>query len=733
MSDYPGNPALAAPIKERVNSTFQQALALYRAGRTADVVSGCTLILQMDPLFDPAKKLLEKARNPASPIDIESLAPAAAPSNAGAALQEAREAMKARDFQRVVQITTDVLTNDLMNDEARVLSEEARNKMEAAPFVEQFMKKCEQHLAAGNMAAAQNDLEKAHSLDAAHPSVARMQQMIAKGAARPAAQPAPPPPAAPPSAPAAFSFDSFVVDAPAATGRGTAQASDFGFTFEEEKPAAAPAPPPPAAGQNPGFGSGFSFDAPANSPFSTSGPMPSPIPEGFSFDGPAKQPASGDFDFSTASIETSPADQQKIEQYLAEGDKAFDGGKYQDAIDLWSRVFLIDVTNEQASERIERAKMRRRESESKVDAALNAGVQAFERKDTDTARARFEEALRLDSSNQTAKDYLERLTSRMPMAASAVPPPPKEEKFDIFADEALPMSDEPPSGIYEEPASLAAIPTPKRAAAASPAKTKTAPARQAPIVPIAIVVGLLVFAAIGWFVWSKFVSSPKADPAATQATFSQATQLAQAGKYDQAISVLQDIKPDDPQHDRALVMIGEMQHKKTQAAEMVEGRPASAFYQEQVAAGRSAFESHDYDRAKKAFEQALRVRALPADAKQMYDTASLQSAKLDSAKALFNERKYQDAATNLQQLLQQDPQNQSIRRMILDAHFNLGATALQEERMPDAIKEFDDVLKTDPNDDLAKRSRELAVRYNGQQKDLLYKIYVKYLPLRQAG
>lgn len=732
MSDYPGNPALAAPIKERVNSTFQQALALYRAGRTADVVSGCTLILQMDPLFDPAKKLLEKARNPASPIDIESLAPAAAPSNAGAALQEAREAMKARDFQRVVQITTDVLTNDLMNDEARVLSEEARNKMEAAPFVEQFMKKCEQHLAAGNMAAAQGDLEKAHSLDAEHPSVSRMQQMIAKGIGKPAAQPAPLSPAAPPSAPAAFSFDSFVVDAPAAaTGRGTAQASDFGFTFEEDKPAAAP--PAAAPEQNSGFGSGFSFDAPANSPFSTSGPMPSPIPEGFSFDGPAKQPATGDFDFSTASIETSPADQQKIEQYLAEGDKAFDGGKYQDAIDLWSRVFLIDVTNEQASERIERAKLRRRDSEQKVDAALNAGVQAFESKDTAGARARFEEVLRLDSSNQTAKDYLERLTSRSPSAASAVPPPPKEEKFDIFADEALPGSDEPPGGGYEEPAPVAAIPTPKRAAAASPAKTKAAPARQAPIVPIAIVVGLLVLAAIGWFVWSKFVSTPKADPAATQATFSQATQFAQAGKYDQAISLLQDIKPDDPQHDRALVMIGELQHKKTQAAEMIEGRPASAFYQEQVANGRSAFESHDYDRAKKAFEQAQRVRALPADAKRMYDTASLQSAKLDSAKALFNERKYSDAVTNLQPLLQQDPQNQSIRRMILDAHFNLGATALQEERLPDAIKEFDEVLKAEPTDDLAKKSRELAVRYNGQQKDLLYKIYVKYLPLRQAS
>jgi hypothetical protein len=42
-------------------------------------------------------------------------------------------------------------------------------------------------------------------------------------------------------------------------------------------------------------------------------------------------------------------------------------------------------------------------------------------------------------------------------------------------------------------------------------------------------------------------------------------------------------------------------------------------------------------------------------------------------------------------------------------------------------------LKNDPNDELAKRSRTLADRYSGepQKKDLLYKIYVKYLPLRK--
>jgi len=41
--------------------------------------------------------------------------------------------------------------------------------------------------------------------------------------------------------------------------------------------------------------------------------------------------------------------------------------------------------------------------------------------------------------------------------------------------------------------------------------------------------------------------------------------------------------------------------------------------------------------------------------------------------------------------------------------------------------------RLEPNDELAKRSKLLADRYNGQPKDLLYKIYVKYLPMRKAS
>ncbi|HEV8657313.1 MAG TPA: hypothetical protein VGS96_01685 [Thermoanaerobaculia bacterium] len=726
MSIYPGNTSLASAVKEKVNSTFQQTLALYQQGRTDEVIAGCNLILQMDPMFDPAKRLMEKAKNPASPVDVDTPAPKA---GAGGPLAEAREAMAARDFPRVVQITTAVLTNDLMNEEARVLADEAREKIEANPFIEQFMRKCEKNVADGNLAAARTDLEKARALDATHPGVRRIEEMIkAKESGAPA-----------------VASSSFVVDTPSGAPRSTAQASDFGFTFEEEKPAAqqpsspfanfsfeSPAPPappaPPAAPaeskqQASSFG-GFSFDAPASSSpggFSFDTPASAPAGGGsFSFDTPAPPAAGQGFDFSTASVETTPDDQKKIEQYLTEGDRAFEGGNHQQAIDLWSRIFLIDVTNEAASERIERAKGKRRESEQRIESILAAGVQAFERRDIATARAKLSEVLQLDPNNVTAQDYLERL--EMPAAAEPEFVPSAAPSFDSSIIE----EGESATPAFEIPEPAVRKPTPARAPrAAAPSKL--------PMGLIAAVIAAVVLIGGGWFVWTKFMSAPKTDAGATSALLDRATEFSQQGKYDLAIATLQDIKPGDPQYDKALGMIADLQQKKARQSAMVEGRPATVFFEENINAGRTAFEAHDYVSAKKAFEQAMRVKPLPPDVKASYDAASQQVAKLESARALFGERKYADVIASLQPLLQQDPQNKNLQRMIIDAHFNLGATALQEERMADAKREFDEVLRSDPNDELAKRSKDLADRYDGQPKDLLYKIYVKYLPLRMPA
>ncbi|HJT17846.1 MAG TPA: tetratricopeptide repeat protein [Thermoanaerobaculia bacterium] len=740
MSTYPGNVSLSNAVKERVVSTFQQALALYKQGRSDEVVQGCGLILRMDPQFDPAKKLMEKARNPNAPVDIDALSSQLSADP----MSEARAAMTARNFQKVIDLTTEVLTNDLTNDEARQMNEQAREKLEASPFVDQFVKKAEQAIASGNVAAARAGIDKIKSLDPDDTALARLETALNQAQAKQQ------------SAPSA----SFVVDTPAPqAGRGTAQASDFGFTFEEEKggaqqqqgggfanfsfdspfstdtgttPAITPPPgfqeavKPPAA--EPGS---FSFDTP---------PPSSSFAGGFSFDTPTPAAAptqSGggggphEFDFTTASVETSPDDQKKIQQYLADGDKAFDAGDYQGAIDLWSRIFLIDVTNDQASERVEKAKKKKRETEQRSENLLSAAVAAFESGDRATAKEKFNQVLKLDPTNAQAQDYLGRMVE-LPTegGAAGFETPfsmPETAKSGVFDEDLDLPSTPPPSPASAAPAAFPAA-APKKAAA----KPKAAPAPSRSLTPvILIVVAVAIVVGGGWFAWTKFMSKPSYDPAATDAIFKTTNSLAQKGQYDGAIAMLHEVKSNDPQHDKALQLMADLQQKKSTTSTQTSAA-SLATYQQSIDAGRTAFNTHDYDAAKKSFDAAVRIKPLPADVQPMYDTASQQVAKLDGAKALFAEQRYADALTNLQSLQQQDPQNASIKRLIADAHFNLGAADLQSEKLDDAEKEFDEVLKIDPSDELAKRSKALAERYNGQPKDLLYHIYVKYLPIRKV-
>jgi tetratricopeptide (TPR) repeat protein len=708
---YAGNAALSSAVKDRVTSTFQQTVTLYHQGRHDEVIAGCTLILQMDPMFDPARKLLEKTRNPNLPIDVDALLPR----DPRAPMQQAKEAMAERDFERVIHLTTAILTDDILDDEARILGDEAREKLEAAPFVEQFARKCDSSMAAGNYASAKMELEKARALDPTHPEVVRIARALAAHDSAPSAAPKPISP-------------SFIIDEPAptpASTRSTAQAADFGFAFEEEKP------------QEVSFAN-FSFDSPSSSADAPFGGFSFDSPSPASAPAPATQSAPGEFDFATASIATSSDDQKKIEQYLTDGDRAFEAGEYQQAIDLWSRIFLIDVTNDDASARIERAKAKRRELEQRIEPLLASGIAAFDRGDTAKAHTDLTEVLRLDPMNASAQDYLDRLEETLQGGGTA----PSYEPPSVSADDDMAyFDDEPMADLSEAPlvppspaAAAAGAAAAAKASGKQPAAKTAAPARKLPMGLIATILAVLVLGGGGWFVWNRFMNKPETtDTAEGQAIIARASMLAKTGKYDQAIALLQDIKPTDPQHDEALVMIADLRAKKATSAEMIEGIPAAQYYDQKVEAGKLMFASHDYAGAKKAFEDAQRVKPLPADVKAQFEAASQQMAKLDAAKALFNERKFTEAIANLQPLHESDPQNVAIQRMITDAHFNLGASALQEERIPDAIREFDEVLKVTPNDEVAKRSRDLAVRYDGQPKDLLYRIYVKYLPLRQAA
>jgi len=628
-------------------------------------------------------------------------------------IAEARKALQKRDFQKALDLSAAILSSEMTNEQAQQIADQAREKLEASPFVEQFIRKTESHIANANFAGAKMDLEKARALDPDHPAIERLSRSIDTASRKPG-QPAPDL--------GASSSSSFVVDFQPKPEPASAP-SDFGFTFEEEKK---------PADFSFGSPSTFSFDP---SPGEVSKPTPPPgpsAPSDFEFGGPepggrVSLGEGSTFDFATASIETTPEDQGKINRYLQEGDASFEQGDYQKAIDLWSRIFLIDVTHEQASERIEKAKGKRLDNDRRAEEIMVAATQAYEKKDYAGAKTKFEEVLKLDPENFNAQEYLDRLNSRDAGGPELVLPPTTSGGTDLFDDYS--MESDSPARLTD----AVAIPDPApprerpRAAPAAPAAGK--PSRS--MKPLFIGVALLVVVALGWVGYSMFVS-PKGeeDLTSASATLDQAQSLARSGKYDQAITLLSAIQPDDPQHDRALELISEFKNKKTQASGMIDGRPPTEVWNDLTTKGRAAFQASDFVTAKESLEKANGIKPLPPDLKSMFDTASSQVAKLDSALVLFKTGNYTDAITTLEALLQQDPQNKNIQKLLANAHFNSGVVALQEERLPEAITSFDRVLKANPNDEIAKRSKEIAGRYEGQQKDLLYKIYVKYLPMR---
>jgi len=725
MTTYPGNPALPPETRERVLATFRQTVDIYKQDRTEEARTGCDFALKLDPTFEPARRLLQKINNPSSDIDVNALLRDSTP---GDLLASARSALDARDFQQAINISTEVLTNDFFNEEASRIAGDAREKLEAAPFVDQFVMKATGKLSEGNHEAARMLLEKARSLDADHPSIKRFESQLPSlsgGNQSTNTVPSFEPEASwvsPASAATPTDLDfgssqssSFVVDKPSAA-PSEGKASDFGFTFEEEKSPSTPStfsfdPPPVRPTENP-FLSGFGTGDARSSGFDSFTPPSTPS---------AAEP--GAFDFAGASVETSAEDETRIAKYLDDGDRAFITGDFQEAIDIWSRIFLIDVTNEPASERIENAKRKRQALDAKNEGLITEGIAAFDRRDFDAAKRRFQEVLGTDPSNSTAVEYLEKIGLA---ASSSVG---SSDSFGLESD-TFSMGDEGRGEALEIPDPVA------ESAAAAKGRSSTSPAvatgsRSSSKAPLMIGVIVLLLAAAGYFGYSKFFAGGKVDTSAeSQTTLREAQSLTKRGQFDRAIALLLTIQPGDKYHDQSIEMIADLKKKKNESASMINGRPTGEVFDELLVKARGALDSFDFVSAKKLYEDAAAIRPLPPDVKPFYETASQQVAKLDSAMVLFKEGKYRDALVVLQGLSTENPRNQNIRQLLVNAHFNIGKAALEAENMPEAAASFDEVLKANPEDVLAKRSREIVTRYEKEPKDLLYRIYAKYLPLR---
>lgn len=755
---YPGNPSLPREVREKILSTFRHTLNLYKEGKLDDCRIGCDFILKMDARFVPARKLLEKAKNPNAEVDvaeIESLVAgtltrqervvAAEPDRL---LVRAVESYNARDFDAAAASAEQVLQMLPGNQDAVEILEKARRKKAAQPQVEGAKQKAIAALGANRLDEARRELERLKALDADHPAVALLESKLGVSAPAAAAQ-------ATPRLGQAFGQDTAephidfddhaaraIHDLPPAVPavKPPANLSDTSPLRPAKRPpvASPPRPSPSPARPAPASAAVDSLDGLSLESLSLRPPPGSPAdmwgtPAGMELDSMAgsspdePEPHAASELKPIQKTDSSPSERE-IENLLKQGDDAAKRGDRQQAIEIWSRIFLIDINNFEAVIRIERSRQDMAEGNRKIADCLKTGREAFEAGDLAVARKMFLQVLAVDENEPTAKLYLDRIDEEMAAPAPAKPASGPEAAA---------------SGAPGEPAAAARE-------AAAPGRGLRLPFPPRVLAPVAVF--LLLAVGLSWY----FMHQPRpksAQPtlAPTRAKIDDAATLVRNGKIQDAIEVLKGVNPTDPEYARANKILDQLTQQlagtpgAAAAAAPAPGSPAAGtpaavagatsstapLEPPQLrAAGEKALAEKRYIEALKDFNLALpSYRIDPSFSKSMGSAAEKVN-EISPAVRLFNEGEYETAIPVLWRILQEDRENQDARSYLLRCYYNQGVSQLQNSLFSKALKSFEEVLSIDPKDVEAQRHRRFAERYQKADLDLMGRIYVRHIPHR---
>lgn len=784
MDNYPGNSSLADEVKRRIVGTYEQSVELAERGRSQEAILGCDFVLELDPQFAPAQALRQRlASGDSAPPAVEEPAStppgggAAPPSDAGADeffdfdsmgsldLPELdlgsgsasdtgadappsgagdglgarlRERLEARDFQGVLDEAGQEREAVVADPELAAITETAQARIEAQPYVESFLRDAGAAIRGGDLDRADGLLERARSLDPDHPLLEGQESSLrrARGGAEEVA------PAAPPSDPADTLDDFDLLDG-----------------FELPKPS-----PGSPSGPEGWEDEGAPQAQPEDDPFSLD-PQELDAPEGLGTapeleapGGPGPSAGTGGGPDEPARAPGTAKGEDRITELLAEGQRAADGGDHQGAIDAWSRIFLIDVDHQEAARRIEKARRSKAERERKVEEVFHEGLSALEAGQTDAAREHFERVLEMHPNHLAARDYLRQIESGEPVKVTRGPTPDETvalggaDAFDL-SDLGGPRAASDDGTLREE---ILVPPPPPGDAAAEPEATVpvlpgygkgTAVKRESGRRSFLLVGGLvllLVAVAAWWLFTNKDRFFPNSDaPEETAAgapaeagapgPIERATALHERGQTAMALGLLKRIRPDDPRHEEAQELVAQWESPpETGEEDGAEAVPVEAQDRRErlLAAAESTRRRGENLVAAELYDRAAQIAPLAGEAEEGRRAVERQLEPLREEVELFELGEYEMLLPRLWRLYEEDRSNQDVRRMLVDSYYNRGARQLQRGDAAAAAAEFEEALGVDPDDEQIQRHFLFAQTYERRPKDLLYRIYVKHLPVR---
>ena len=682
---YPGNPSISPEVQKRIGNTFEQTLGLAERGSHQEAALGCDFVLQLDPQFQPARTLAERLRQTDGAVPVDDLRDLLA----GRPSQEERKA----EADELFREGTDAGLGggfDLSDELADLDSE--LPEIGDGGLGDGFDAGAGDPLSETDLRDRLEDLfdqrrwDELTSLAGRHADRvgddARLAHMATTAAARQEAEP-------------------YVERFLGAARRAHEKGDDAEAALLLDKARALdPSHPGLAADAGPG------------------------VPPAAAASG-APAAASPAIDAHLFADESDP----RIAELLSEGQTAFERGDHQGAIDAWSRIFLIDIDHDEASRRIEEARRLKNEQERRIEEAYHEALSDLEAGRRDEARAGFEHVLELSPGHLAAREQLDRIAAGQASASAPPPlahaatkaPPPEPLKEEILVP--------PEPGMAPSQGAAAAAPTQAGARRGAP--------RRFALIGSVVLVLVLAGAYVGWQQWDRFF--PNADDTPPQTAtqedpITRAMRLHAEGRTAIAINQLRRLPPTSPQYEEAQALISQWEAAEQPADGGAPAAPLSGADAERqavlLAEASRAVAAGENLRARELLVEAEGLAPLPAEAEAL--TASTESALRPLARYvdLVAQGESQRALPDLWQLHQENPSDLDVRRLIADAYYNLAARSLQQGDAEIAAEHLREILEIQPGDPEIERLLSFAETYARRDKDLLYRIYVKYLPPR---
>ncbi len=413
----------------------------------------------------------------------------------------------------------------------------------------------------------------------------------------------------------------------------------------------------------------------------------------------------------------------RVGELITEGQEAFDRGEYQAAIDVWSRIFLIDIDNADASRLIEAARSKKAELERRAEELFHEAVGQIEGGSLGEAKDTLARVLEIVPSHSLAREYLEQLESGKTPAVGG-----GDLDVSVAADGDADFGLE--AGVEAGSPTLEAAVARDRVVVVK--RTDKKIIALGAIVLLAIL-GSGAFLILKWDDWFPNQAPPpkmsqqarKVDP------IERATKMQKSGNTENAILLLDRIQPQDPIYEDAQALIAKFKALIEAPPETEETGPSAEQTERHgllIGAAREAHRQGRQLRALKYFERASKILPLSPEDQALKTETDRRLETLQEQIKLFDQGQYTAIIPVLWGKREARPNDLDIQRLLVDSYYNLALTDLQRGNVQAAAKKLREAQEVQPDNIELQRLQLFAQTYTQRRQDLLYRIFVKYLP-----